>query len=125
MALCAIISRLACYPQPLLRSFLLNPYLILQPSIPGLASSIATLKQRIDCALNVNENARTLIQEARLRLDAKIAGVDPSQQMVSTAANRGIQPLDDDAFLDFFAHNSAFFSRYSGQEQTVAFVCNL
>jgi hypothetical protein len=72
LALCSILSRLASYPQPLLQSLILNPYLILQPSIPGLVSSIATLKQRIDSALNANENAHGLIEEARSLLQARL-----------------------------------------------------
>lgn len=68
LALCSIISRLACYPHPLLRSLLLNPYLVLQPSVPSLVLSIATLKQRIDNALRVNDNAASLLEAARLEL---------------------------------------------------------
>ena len=65
LALCSIVSRLACYSHPLLRSLLLNPYLVLQPSVPSLVLSIATLKQRIDNALRVNDNAGALLEEAR------------------------------------------------------------
>ena len=72
LALCSILSRVASYPQPLLQSLILNPYLILQPSIPGLFSNIATLKQRIDSALNTNENALGLIEEARSSLQSRL-----------------------------------------------------
>lgn len=68
LALCSIISRLAAYSQPLLRSLLLNPYLVLQPSVPSLTLSIATLKQRIDNALRVNDNTPALMEEARIEL---------------------------------------------------------
>ena len=73
IALCSILSRLATYSHPLLRSLILNPYLILQPSIPSLAVSIATLKQRIDSALRVHENQEKLIEEARLALQARLS----------------------------------------------------
>ncbi|KAK4014764.1 hypothetical protein OUZ56_027272 [Daphnia magna] len=72
IALCSILSRLATYSHPLLRSLILNPYLILQPSIPSLTVSIATLKQRIDSALRVHENQDKLIEEARLALQARL-----------------------------------------------------
>ena len=73
IALCSILSRLATYTHPLLRSLILNPYLILQPSIPSLAVSIATLKQRIDSALRVHENQEKLIEEARLALQTRLS----------------------------------------------------
>ena len=73
LALCAVLSRLAAYPQPLLRSFLLNPYLVLQPSVPCLTGGIATLKQRIDSALSVDENAPALVERARHRLADQLA----------------------------------------------------
>lgn len=73
IALCSILSRLATYSHPLLRSLILNPYLILQPSIPSLAVSIATLKQRIDSALRVHENQEKLIEEARLVLQTRLS----------------------------------------------------
>ncbi|XP_046455760.1 FHF complex subunit HOOK interacting protein 1B-like isoform X2 [Daphnia pulex] len=73
IALCSILSRLATYSHPLLRSLILNPYLILQPSIPSLAVCIATLKQRIDSALKVHENQEKLMEEARLALQARLS----------------------------------------------------
>lgn len=73
LALCSIVSRLATYSHPLLRSLILNPYLILQPSIPSLAISIATLKQRIDSALRVHENSEALIDEARTFLKNRLS----------------------------------------------------
>ena len=73
IALCSILSRLATYSHPLLRSLILNPYLILQPSIPSLAVSIATLKQRIDSTLRVHENQEKLIEEARLALQTRLS----------------------------------------------------
>lgn len=36
LLLTGIISRLACYPQPLLRSFLLNTNMVFQPSVRSL-----------------------------------------------------------------------------------------
>ena len=36
LLLTGIVSRLACYPQPLLRSFLLNTNMVFQPSVRSL-----------------------------------------------------------------------------------------
>ena len=75
-------SRLAAYSQPLLRSLLLNPYLIQQPSIPSLFLSLATLKQRIDSALKVYDNAAVLVEEARISLQVFLSSsvtCDPLQ----------------------------------------------
>merc|ERR1712071_140162 len=90
LALCSILSRLASYPQPLLQSLMLNPYLILQPSIPSLVGSLATLKQRIDSALNTNENALGLIEEARSSLQSRLpysAKTDASSNTSSIRSN--------------------------------------
>lgn len=72
LMLCSILTRLATYTHPLLRSLILNPYLILQPSIPSLSVAIATLKQRIDSALRVHENSELLIEEARTSLQTRM-----------------------------------------------------
>ena len=93
LSLCSLLSRLACYPHPLLRSFLLNPYLILQPSVPCLTVSIATLKQRIDSALSVNENSALLIDEARSKLSAML-----------------ILPINNNEPAPSLGNNSNFFS---------------
>ncbi|CAH1965271.1 unnamed protein product [Acanthoscelides obtectus] len=46
--LTGLISRLAAYPQPLLRAYLLDHSLILQPNVPSLFEIIGILKQKID-----------------------------------------------------------------------------
>ena len=42
LLLTAVIARLACYPQPLLRSFLLNPSLVFQPTVKSLVQVLET-----------------------------------------------------------------------------------
>lgn len=90
LALCSIVSRLAMYPHPLLRSLILNPYLILQPSVPSLAVSIATLKQRIDSALRVHTNPEMLICEARSSLKARFSSDVKKDNLYSSKTNKGI-----------------------------------
>jgi len=53
-----VISRLCTYSQPLLRSFLLDTALPLQPSIQNLAQVISSVRRRIDDVIN---NGETLL----------------------------------------------------------------
>ncbi|XP_014288523.1 FHIP family protein AGAP011705 isoform X2 [Halyomorpha halys] len=52
LQLTGLISRLAIYPQPLLRSFLLDQSFIFQPSIRSLYQVIGCLKQKIEAVIN-------------------------------------------------------------------------
>ena len=69
---------------------ILNPYLILQPSVPSLAVSIATLKQRIDSALRVHANPEALIKEARSSLKARFSTTSKKDNLGNSKANKGI-----------------------------------
>ena len=44
----SILSQLAAFPQPLLRSVLIQPDVVFQPSIRGLFTAIASLRQKLD-----------------------------------------------------------------------------
>lgn len=44
----SILSQLASYPQPLLRAVLIHPDIILQPSVRGLFTAVASLRQKLD-----------------------------------------------------------------------------
>ena len=44
----SIISQLASFPQPLLRSVLILPDIEFQPSVRGLFTAIASLRQKLD-----------------------------------------------------------------------------
>ncbi|XP_041460814.1 FTS and Hook-interacting protein-like isoform X2 [Lytechinus variegatus] len=48
LLLTGIISRLACYPQPLLRSFLLNTNMVFQPSVRSLTQVLTSVRSRLD-----------------------------------------------------------------------------
>ncbi|XP_037070321.1 LOW QUALITY PROTEIN: protein FAM160A1-like [Pollicipes pollicipes] len=48
LQLMTVISRLSQYPQPLLRSFLLDDSIVLQPSVRSLVQTLGSLKHRID-----------------------------------------------------------------------------
>lgn len=44
----SVITQLASYPQPLLRAVMLHPDMVLQPSVRGLFTAIASLRQKLD-----------------------------------------------------------------------------
>lgn len=48
--LTGIVAQLACYPQPLIRSFLLNTNMVFQPSVKSLIQVLCTIQNLICCA---------------------------------------------------------------------------
>lgn len=67
--LTGLISRLACYPQSLLRSFLLNPSLVFQPTVRSLFQVLGSLKQKIDSySYTVNNYEELVIQSKEFLL---------------------------------------------------------
>ncbi|CAG9828448.1 unnamed protein product [Diabrotica balteata] len=63
--LTGLISRLAAYPQPLLRAYLLDCSLVLQPNVPSVFEIIGILKQQVDDYLCQQPNCVQLIKFAR------------------------------------------------------------
>jgi len=49
LLLTGLLARLACYPQPLLRSFLLNHTLVFQPTVKSLVQVLGSVKHKVDC----------------------------------------------------------------------------
>ncbi|KAJ8926863.1 hypothetical protein NQ314_020714 [Rhamnusium bicolor] len=60
-----LISRLAAYPQPLLRAYLLDHSLVLQPNVPSLFEIIGVLQQKIDDYMSRQSDCINLIKYAR------------------------------------------------------------
>lgn len=48
--LTGIVAQLACYPQPLIRSFLLNTNMVFQPSVKSLIQVLCTIQSLIRCS---------------------------------------------------------------------------
>nr|XP_032832977.1 FTS and Hook-interacting protein-like [Petromyzon marinus]XP_032832978.1 FTS and Hook-interacting protein-like [Petromyzon marinus]XP_032832979.1 FTS and Hook-interacting protein-like [Petromyzon marinus]XP_032832980.1 FTS and Hook-interacting protein-like [Petromyzon marinus] len=48
LLLTGVVTQLACYPQPLVRSFLLNTNMVFQPSVKSLVQVLGTVKNRIE-----------------------------------------------------------------------------
>ncbi|KAK3568421.1 hypothetical protein QTP86_005884 [Hemibagrus guttatus] len=63
--LTGIMFQLACYPQPLLRSFLLNTNMVFQPSVKSLIQVLGSIKNRIEAFAAVHEDFPTMLRKAR------------------------------------------------------------
>ncbi|KAM9486279.1 FHF complex subunit HOOK-interacting protein 1B isoform 1-T1 [Clarias gariepinus] len=63
--LTGIMFQLACYPQPLLRSFLLNTNMVFQPSVKSLIQVLGSVKNRIEGFAAVHEEFPAMLRKAR------------------------------------------------------------
>ncbi|XP_057656356.1 FHIP family protein AGAP011705 isoform X1 [Diorhabda carinulata] len=108
--LTGLISRLAAYPQPVLRAYLLDHSLILQPNVPSIFEVIGILKQQIDDYLYQRSNCLQLIKFARdLLVDRELMlvnqrkhnieqhnkklEIEPFQRNISKRRSLGISPI--------------------------------
>ncbi|XP_075545216.1 FHF complex subunit HOOK-interacting protein 1B isoform X4 [Dermacentor variabilis] len=66
LQLTALIARLALYPQPLLRSFLLSHSLVFQPSVRSLFQVLGSLKHKVDSYSYTLHNFDELLARARV-----------------------------------------------------------
>ncbi|XP_062389910.1 FHF complex subunit HOOK-interacting protein 1B isoform X2 [Sardina pilchardus] len=69
--LTGIVFQLACYPQPLIRSFLLNTNMVFQPSIKSLIQVLGTVKNRIEVFAAMHEDFPAMLRKARRYLLAR------------------------------------------------------
>ncbi|KAG8196983.1 hypothetical protein JTE90_013132 [Oedothorax gibbosus] len=67
-----IISRLACYPQPLIRSFLLNPSLVFQPTVRSLFQILGSLKHKVDSYSYTVDNYEELVNQSKQFLSNRV-----------------------------------------------------
>ncbi|WAQ99642.1 F16A1-like protein [Mya arenaria] len=68
LMLTGLISRLAVYSQPLLRSFLLNHNLVFQPTVKSLVQVLTSIRQRVDHYSYTIQNFEALLLRARRTL---------------------------------------------------------
>ena len=61
----SILSQLASFPQPVLRSVLLTPDIVFQPSVRGLYTALASLKQKLDNIMPTLPNSEEAVLAAR------------------------------------------------------------
>ncbi|XP_070400161.1 FHF complex subunit HOOK-interacting protein 1B [Nothobranchius furzeri] len=69
--LTGIVAQLACYPQPLLRSFLLNTNMVFQPSVKSLIQVLGSVKNRIEAFAASHEDFPSMLRKAQQYLVAR------------------------------------------------------
>ncbi|KAM9709896.1 FHF complex subunit HOOK-interacting protein 1B [Menidia menidia] len=69
--LTGIVAQLACYPQPLLRSFLLNTNMVFQPSVKSLIQVLGSVKNRIEDFAAAHEDFPAMLKKAQQYLVAR------------------------------------------------------
>ncbi|KAM9329742.1 FHF complex subunit HOOK-interacting protein 1A [Gastrophryne carolinensis] len=77
LLLIEIITQLSAYPQPLIRSFLLNTNMVFQPSVRSLYQVLASVKHKIEQFATAHPNFPVLLAEAQQYL---LARMDSSSQ---------------------------------------------
>ncbi|XP_060080031.1 FHF complex subunit HOOK-interacting protein 1B-like [Ylistrum balloti] len=71
LVLTGVIARLAAYPQPLLRSFLLNHNLVFQPTVKSLVQVLTSVRQKVDNYSYTIPNFEDLLLQARQNLASR------------------------------------------------------
>ncbi|XP_072352166.1 FHF complex subunit HOOK-interacting protein 1A [Scyliorhinus torazame] len=98
LLLTGIVSQLACYPQPLLRSFLLNTNMVFQPSVRSLYQVLASVKNAIEQFAAARENFSSFLNETReyllSRVETSISRKVTAQEMKhsQSVAENGYRP---------------------------------
>lgn len=69
--LTGIVAQLASYPQPLLRSFLLNTNMVFQPSVKSLIQVLGSVKNRIEAFAASHEDFPAMLRKAQQYLVAR------------------------------------------------------
>jgi len=67
-----LLSQLASYPQPLLKSVLIHPDVVVQPSIRSLFTAIASLRQKLDIIMPTFPHSEEAIQSVRKHLADRV-----------------------------------------------------
>ncbi|KAK3575941.1 hypothetical protein CHS0354_001144 [Potamilus streckersoni] len=71
LMLTGLLARLAAYPQPLLRSYLLNHNLVFQPTVKSLVQILTVVRQKVDHFSYTVQNFEQLLLRARRTLAAR------------------------------------------------------
>lgn len=96
--LTGLLSRLAWYPQPLLRSFLLNHSLVFQPTVRSLLQVLGSLKHKVDSYSYTVDNYEELMIKAKQFLLAReehlLINGPPRTYFGAEVRNRGTSAPD-------------------------------
>ncbi|KAJ3614489.1 hypothetical protein NHX12_018061 [Muraenolepis orangiensis] len=88
LLLTGILAQLAAYPQPLLRSFLLNTNMVFQPSVRSLYQVLAAIKNQIEALTLKRKDFPVMITAAQHWLLARETSLRPAD---STNTGRGLE----------------------------------
>ncbi|XP_069487372.1 FHF complex subunit HOOK-interacting protein 1A [Ambystoma mexicanum] len=83
LLLIGIITQLACYPQPLIRSFLLNTNMVFQPSVRSLYQVLASVKNKIEHFASVEKDFPRLLVQAQQHLLSRVDVSDVNIQLLT------------------------------------------
>ncbi|NXN95259.1 F16A1 protein, partial [Rhinopomastus cyanomelas] len=86
LLLIGIITQLASYPQPLLRSFLLNTNMVFQPSVRSLYQVLASVKNKIEHFASLENDFPGLLLEAQQYLLVRVDTSGAAEELL-TAGN--------------------------------------
>lgn len=117
----SLISQLASYPQPLLRSVLIHPDVVLQPSVRGLYGAIASVRQKLDNIMPTLSGAEEAVQMARRFLVDRLTVSQPKRRDSNISIMSSISTFGQEARAtrnSFSAAFSSMFRRKSGLTNT-------
>ncbi|OXB71526.1 UNVERIFIED_CONTAM: hypothetical protein H355_016509, partial [Colinus virginianus] len=83
LLLIGIITQLASYPQPLLRSFLLNTNMVFQPSVRSLYQVLASVKNKIEHFAATEKDFPDLLLEAQQYLLFRVDMSDGAEELLT------------------------------------------
>ncbi|XP_040486657.1 FTS and Hook-interacting protein isoform X7 [Ursus maritimus] len=90
--LTGLVAQLACHPQPLLRSFLLNTNMVFQPSVKSLLQVLGSVKNKIESFAASQEEFPALLSKAKKYLIAR-GKLDWAEGPAAGPAPRRSDPL--------------------------------
>nr|KAF6394624.1 family with sequence similarity 160 member A2 [Molossus molossus] len=90
--LTGLVAQLACHPQPLLRSFLLNTNMVFQPSVKSLLQVLGSVKNKIESFAASQEDFPALLSKAKKYLIAR-GKLDWAEAPAAGPAPRRSDPL--------------------------------
>nr|NP_001128746.1 uncharacterized protein LOC100189640 [Pongo abelii]CAH89689.1 hypothetical protein [Pongo abelii] len=90
--LTGLVAQLACHPQPLLRSFLLNTNMVFQPSVKSLLQVLGSVKNKIENFAASQEDFPALLSKAKKYLIAR-GKLDWAEGPAAGPAPRRSDPL--------------------------------
>ncbi|XP_057363266.1 FHF complex subunit HOOK-interacting protein 1B isoform X3 [Manis pentadactyla] len=90
--LTGLVAQLACHPQPLLRSFLLNTNMVFQPSVKSLLQVLGSVKNKIESFAASQEDFPALLSKAKKYLIAR-SKLDWAEGPAAGPTSRRSDPL--------------------------------